>query len=221
MKDGPLGHRPFTPLLVMLILAIALNPVLFALPSGAPVFDLVLLGVLGSAVYAVSGSRRDLAIGLVLGAPAALGRIWVMWRGEPNLVPWSLALLLAFLVYVAVRIFREVFRRGRVTRHTVRGGLCLYLLIGLIWALGFAILESLHPGAFRHEEIVEREAMMQVFIYYSLVTLSTLGYGDVVPILPLARSLAAIEAIIGQLYVAVFVATLVARLLTREDSEQS
>ncbi len=63
--------------------------------------------------------------------------------------------------------------------------------------------------------------MIQVFVYYSLVTLSTLGYGDVVPTLPLARSLAAIEAIVGQLYIAVFVATLVARLLTREDSEQS
>ncbi len=219
MKDEPLHHRPFTPLLLVLILAVALNPVLLALPGGAPAFDLVMLGVLGSAIYAVSGSRRELAIGLVLGIPAALGRIWVM--GAPDPVPWSLALLLAFLVYVAVRIFREVFRPGPVARHTVRGGLCLYLLIGLIWALGFAILESLNPGAFRYEAVVGREAVIQVFIYYSLVTLSTLGYGDVVPILPLARSLAATEAIVGQLYIAVFVATLVARLLNREGSEQS
>jgi hypothetical protein len=221
MKDGPPHHRAFTPLLLILILVIALNPVLLALPGGAPVFDLVMLGVVGSAVYAVSGSRRELAIGLVLGIPAALGRIWVMRPGAPDLVPWSLALLLAFLVYVAVRIFREVFRPGPVTRHTVRGGISLYLLIGLIWAVGFAILESLSPGAFRHEELVGREAVIQVFVYYSLVTLSTLGYGDVVPILPVARSLAAIEAIVGQLYIAVFVATLVARLLTREDSEPS
>ncbi len=63
--------------------------------------------------------------------------------------------------------------------------------------------------------------MMQAFIYYSLVTLSTLGYGDVVPTLPLARSLASIEAIVGQLYLAVLVATLVARGLTREDSQES
>lgn len=221
MKDGPLRHRTFTPLLLVLILAVALNPVLLALPGGAPVFDLVMLGVLGSAIYAVSGSRRELAIGLVLGIPAALGRIWVIRPGAPDLVHWSLALLLAFLVYVAVMIFREVFRPGPVNRHTVRGGLCLYLLIGLSWALGFAILESLSPGAFRHEEVVGREAVLQVFVYYSLVTLSTLGYGDVVPILPLARSLAAIEAIVGQLYIAVFVATLVARLLAREDSKQS
>jgi len=61
--------------------------------------------------------------------------------------------------------------------------------------------------------------VIQVFVYYSLVTLSTLGDGDVVPILPLARSPAAIAATVGQLYIAVFVATLVARLLTREDSE--
>jgi hypothetical protein len=205
----------------MLAVAVALSPVLLALPGGWPAFDLVMLGVLGSAVYALSGSRRELAIGLVLGIPAALGRTWAMRPGAPDLVPWSLALLLAFLVYVAVRIFREVFRRGVVTTHTVRGGLCLYLLIGLIWALGFAILESLSPGAFRHEDLADGEAVIQVFVYYSLVTLSTLGYGDVVPILPLARSLAAIEAIVGQLYIAVFVATLVARLLTREDPERS
>ncbi len=73
MKDGPLRHRTFTPLLLVLILAVALNPVLLALPGGAPVFDLVMIGVLGSAIYAVSGSRRELAIGLVLGIPAALG----------------------------------------------------------------------------------------------------------------------------------------------------
>lgn len=221
MKNGPLRHRPFTPLLLVLILVVALNPVLLALPGGAPVFDLVMLGVLGSAIYAIFGSRRELAIGLVLGVPAALGQIWVMVSGAPDLVPWSLALLLAFLVYVAAVIFREVFRPGSVNRHTVRGGICLYLLIGLIWAMGFAILESLSPGAFRYEEAVGREAVIQVFVYYSLVTLSTLGYGDVAPILPLARSLAAIEAIVGQLYIAVFVATLVARLLTREDSEPS
>ncbi len=213
--------RPFTQAMHRGGVEVLINPVLLALPGGAPVFDLVMLGVLGSAIYAVSGSRRELSIGLVLGIPAALGRIWVMRPAAPDMVPWSLALLLAFLVYVAVRIFREVFRPGPVERHTVRGGLCLYLLIGLIWALGFAILESLSPGAFRHEEVVGREAVIQVFVYYSLVTLSTLGYGDVVPLLPFARSLAAIEAIVGQLYIAVFVATLVARLLTREDSEQS
>ena len=221
MKARPSDHRPFTPLLLMLALAVALHPLVLALPGGAPVFELVMLGVLGSAVYAVSGSRRELAIGLVFGIPAALGLLWGMRPGEPDLAPSSFALLLAFLVYVAWITFREVFRRGRVTRHTVRGGLCLYLLIGLIWALGFAIIESLSPGAFRHEEVVGREGAIQLFVYYSLVTLSTLGYGDVVPIHPLARSLAAIEAIVGQLYIAVFVATLVARFMTGEESERS
>jgi hypothetical protein len=85
-----------------------------------------------------------------------------------------------------VSIFREVFRRGPVSRHTVRRGICLYLSISLVGTLGFAILESLHSVAFRHEDVVGREAMTQTLINYSLVTLSTLGDGDAVPRLPLA-----------------------------------
>jgi membrane-bound metal-dependent hydrolase YbcI (DUF457 family) len=63
MKARPLGHRTFTPLLLMLAVAVALSPVLLALPGGWPAFDLVMLGVLGSAVYAVSGSRREIKAG--------------------------------------------------------------------------------------------------------------------------------------------------------------
>ena len=86
--------------------------------------------------------------------------------------------------------------------------------MGLVWAMGYALLESLQPGAFHYGKLADTQEMVQIFVYYSFVTLSTLGYGDVTPATPVARSMSAAEAIVGQLYLAVFVAALVGRYLS-------
>ena len=91
------------------------------------------------------------------------------------------------------------------------------MLVGLAWAFLFSLLEVLQPGSFNLPELsaepLDLAAMevrrLSVFMYYSLVTLTTLGYGDITPVTPLARNLAAFEAVIGQLYIAILVARLV------------
>ena len=91
------------------------------------------------------------------------------------------------------------------------------MLVGLAWAFLFSLLEVLQPGSFNLPELsaepLDLAAMevrrLSVFMYYSLVTLTTLGYGDITPVTPLARNLAAFEAVMGQLYIAILVARLV------------
>ena len=90
------------------------------------------------------------------------------------------------------------------------GALCLYLLLGVLWTILFAFVELARPAAFHYAKDVPGDAL-ENFMYYSFVTLTTLGYGDLTPVHPVARTLAYLEAVVGQLYIAVLVASLVGR----------
>jgi hypothetical protein len=126
-----------------------------------------------------------------------------------------LLLTITFLTFTAVVVLRQVLGRGAsVTADTIAGAVCVYLLLGVIWALFYSLLELAHPGSFQVGGQVlasssGHSAVRPDLLYLSLVTLSTLGYGDVLPITAQARMLAAIEAIIGQLYLAVLIARLI------------
>jgi len=124
----------------------------------------------------------------------------------------STAWLIAGLA-LSVVVARAVFGPGRVTFHRVVGAVLLYLIIGLIFVAlyGFVALQA--PEAFTNLPALHGNfAVAGNLIYFSFVTLTTTGYGDIAPLHPYARSLANVEAIIGQIYPA----TLLARLVTLE-----
>ena len=108
---------------------------------------------------------------------------------------------------------RAVFAAGKVTYHRVIGAVLLYLMIGFVFVALFCFIALLEPNAFTGlGPLQDNLAVVANFIYFSFVTLTTVGYGDIIPVHPVARGLANIEAIIGQLYPA----TLLARLVTLE-----
>jgi ion channel len=109
-------------------------------------------------------------------------------------------------------VARAVFGPGRVNYHRVVGAILLYLLIAVIFATLFAFAGLLLADAFSGLALVDTPAVASHLIYFSFVTLTSTGYGDVVPVHPIARSLCNVETIIGQLYPA----TLLARLVTLE-----
>jgi ion channel len=116
-------------------------------------------------------------------------------------------------VVLAVVVARAVFARGQVTFHRVMGAILLYLSIGLIFVALFCFAALQLPDAFTGLRLHDDNlAVAGNFIYFSFITLTSVGYGDIVPVHPYARSLANVEAIIGQLYPA----TLLARLVTLE-----
>ena len=116
----------------------------------------------------------------------------------------TLLVLLLFAMIVAARAYRP----GPVTHHRIQGAIAVLLLLGLIWANAYALLYHLRPAAF--SGAVGDAPGALTWIYYSFVTLTTMGYGDITPVHPIARSLANSEALSGQLYIAVMLARLMA-----------
>ena len=123
-------------------------------------------------------------------------------------------MVLGFTITV---LFRHLFTTDEVTWNTIAASLCIYLLMIVLWAEFYAIVALLDPSAFKlppdHVAVgAYREFSglgSTIALYYSLVTMTTLGYGDIVPVTAPARMLAGLQAVTGQLYIAVLVARLV------------
>jgi hypothetical protein len=119
-----------------------------------------------------------------------------------------------FLVLAAVVAVRAIFLPGPVDLNRVTGSLCVYLLIGIAWAELYQLLHGYDPGSFAGIEQQQGHALSWRFLYFSFVTLTTLGYGDVLPLTIYAQTLTAMETVIGQFYLAVLVAALVSAYLS-------
>jgi hypothetical protein len=128
--------------------------------------------------------------------------------GHPG---WDTALKISGLAILVVMTLRQTFRPGPVSLHRVMGGITAYLLIGVTWAFGYKLLMEQRPDAIHFQTFVGGipTAEPSLLIYFSFSTLTSVGYGDAYPVHRIARSLATAEALIGQLYPAVLIATLV------------
>ena len=162
-------------------------------------------------------SASPIALTLMCIAFLANVAVFLLRLSQP---PWAynLHLLAAAWLIISITlgtiVARQVFRRGRVTYHRIVGAVLLYLLIAVCFASLFAFLGLSIPDAFRGVVFADNAALASELFYLSFATLTTTGYGDLVPVHPFARSLCNAEAVIGQLYPA----TLLARLVTLELS---
>jgi Ion channel len=134
--------------------------------------------------------------------------------GTRALMGWNACFSLLSLLALTVVVLTQVHRRGPVTGHRVRGAVAGYLLLGLTCAWAYSLIDFLIPGAFQMPaaDLRSAEGQSDAFVYFSVVTLTTLGYGDITAVHPVARSVVMIEALMGQLYPAI----LIARLVTLE-----
>jgi len=123
------------------------------------------------------------------------------------------AVVLLFSISSAVIAAKHVFGGTQVDHNLLFGAMCVYLLMGLIWAILYGLLFQFWPGSFNGIEGVEGKAPMDTLLYFSFITLASLGYGDITPVAPLARTLAYLEVISGQLYIAIMLAGLVGLFL--------
>jgi voltage-gated potassium channel Kch len=128
----------------------------------------------------------------------------------------------ALLIIGTIACFQSAFKSGPVDNERIFAAISLYLTIGLIFALFFSLLDGSLPGSFSHPSsiiITPRDSLITHYTYFSFVTLTTLGYGDIVPLSGPARGLAVLEAIIGQIYLALVIARLVS-LYGQSDSSR-
>jgi len=183
---------------------------------GGRLYDYMVTGILLVALVETTRSRRHGIIALLFGVPAIGARLAFSYSDDTVAINSTVlglsALFFAFLIW---NLLRDLLMGHRSTSERVFGALTAYLCIGILFALIFAHIQYRDPEAFRIPEYLlpgstQSEALMvPVFTYFSFVTMTTLGYGDVVPITEQARSIAWMEAIIGQLFLAVMVGGLV------------
>ena len=194
------------------LLAVLAIGIFVALPIvGGPTLgvarELVLTVVLVSGLFVVGRDK-------VLLRPAAFfvaGTLAVGWLAElggyPIATRGSLSLNLVYLAGLVVVVLERVLRAGRVTVHRINGAIAAYLLFAVIFANAYELVETLQPGSFGG---VTASRGWGGFLYFSQVTLFTVGYGDITPVAAGARSLAMLEGLIGQLFPAILLARLVA-----------
>jgi voltage-gated potassium channel Kch len=131
-----------------------------------------------------------------------------------------LLILLSFLVWMTWLAVRQVLFTGSITSNDIVGAICIYMLLGMIWAILYLILAQIVPGAFNGVPHAPWLENFSTAIYFSFVTITTLGYGDVSPAIPLARFLVIMEAIIGVFYMAILVASLIGVRMSIRDAER-
>ena len=201
----------FLRLLIVLLVLFLSQPLVAGTGAiASSLLNLVFVVVLAVAAASVSARLWVRAVVIGVGAVAFVSSwvavFWVQARIE-ILVYGS---YLAFFTLVCANVLGHVFDRTAVDANKLYAVCCVYLLAGIAWAFLYAITEALVPGSFDLSKFADvPTGRMQHLIYFSLVTLTTLGYGDIAPVSGFAQTSAALEAIFGQAYLAVLVARLV------------
>jgi voltage-gated potassium channel Kch len=206
-------------LLASLLLLILVRPFVGEQVLGLALLNIFLLATLATCVLTCSVNRIQVGLGLGLTAALLITNQLHDITGHPALGTASSALGLVFFGYITSGMLRHLFlHTRRVSADTICGALSVYLLMGVAWAFAYALLELAEPSSFSFGAAATgREDDFARFLSFSFVTLTTLGYGDVVPVTPKGNSLATTEAIVGQIYLTVLVARLVAIHLRHSD----
>ncbi len=207
----------FTVLLTAILLLLIVHPLLWE-GADLPLIHYAFLGVamLGG-ILALFQGKASRIVAVALGVPALVGVLAIhAFPTTPAMIAavFLHVLPMLFIGYTAFTILTIIFRGAVVTADDINGAFCGYLLIGIAFAHLYALVEFHRPGSFSLPANVgvmpENEAARQSLLtYFSLVTLTTVGYGDITAVSPPARSLACVEAVIGQFYIAVVAAELI------------
>lgn len=197
-------HR-FAWLFVSLLLTLAANPIFDALFHINPIQVLLAVNLL--AAIAGAAQERWLRVLSYLGVAFVAGRTIAAAVDVPFLLPASSIAWLIAVALAVVATARYAFRAESVDAEHVCAALDVYLLVGLIFGVGYALLDAVWPSSFGAP--AESDLSIMRGIYFSFVTLATLGYGDIVPTSDVSRGIVILEAVIGQFYLAVVVARLV------------
>lgn len=213
----------FRGLLFFLLLYIIVSPFLLPYPSLIVLIHGSLSVTLLMSVWAVQKQQnhRSFAMGLLL--PVLL----LYWLGIYDVIPFGrIGSYTCFALYFGLLVHSfslQILKSPRITIDVIFATLCLYIIIGMFWAALYALLYEIDPGAYSGS-LLENGAdssLLTTFIYFSMVTLTTLGYGDITPQTPGAGALCQAQAIIGQFYITVVVAWLVGNFVTDKKQKET
>jgi hypothetical protein len=191
--------------MVSILLLLILSAVLEGIEYGYIVVNTMSSIVFFLGVYAVGRNKRTLITLIILGLPWFLSE-WAFTKSSKTIFTSML-----FFIFVTATILEHILRTEEVTTDTLYGAVCVYLLLGIMWASIYGFLEYITPGAvFKGSDgDINTKLTTNELIYYSYSTLATIGYGDITSVTPVGRILSVLEAVFGQLYIALLVARLI------------
>jgi voltage-gated potassium channel len=210
------GESRYGLLLIVLFVLLLIYPFLGYHKYLTWLFTLTSLGVVASALRASHGRGTAYLVTLLLGFAFVLAELLSRSFAVTAAYPYAVALRVLFFSQMIVMIFVSIMKSKHVSKDTVLGASCIFVMLGLAFGSTFILLEWFVPGAFYIPDLAKtansnlgQQSLEFDLVYFSLVTMTTLGYGDILPIAPTARALAAFEAMISQLYLAIIIARLV------------
>jgi hypothetical protein len=210
-----IGNR-YRVLLLSLTALVILTPLLRATAFTRILLDFLTSIVFLAALWAVFKRHRTRMIAVLFGIPTLIG----LWTGYliPGIPKFPLAvsfhaIAAIFFSFSVVAMLRGLFNDRKISTDSIYGAFCGYLMAGLVFGNLYSLVELNVPGSFAGDAFKDRSVHDHHFLltYFSFLTITTVGYGDVIPASDSARGLAVIEAIFGQFYIAVLVAELIGR----------
>jgi len=211
VQDSSFKRANFRQLLAALLAFLILSPLAQILfPNSAAIivnFTFTITIVIG--VWSLIDDRKWFLFGLGLAAFSLLLALLEFFYSSEFIYIASILVLLFFLINSLVLAIKHILFGPKIDMNKIVGSITIYLLIGIIWALLYGLVEVLIEGSFSGNLLSVGGSRFWDLIYFSFVTLTTLGYGDILPMNTYARTLAYMEAIVGQFYIAILVASLV------------
>jgi hypothetical protein len=199
-------------LLICLLFILLVYPLFIGKEMAGKIFALFFSGILISGVYAISSHKRvNLVISVLLAFPALV----LMWTDQVRdiyIVEVLASVFIALFSFFSVFcLILHIMKARKVTLDILAGAASAYLLLGISWGILYSLLELVNSGSFFMTSAIQQEAIKDwsIFNYFSFTTLTTVGYGDVIPVSEYAQSLAVLEAVTGVLFTALLISRLV------------
>lgn len=210
-------ERRFISLFVSLLLLILVAPAFIDRPYGELILDGLSLVILLTSIFSIRENKKPLAFLVVI---AFFILFLTLLKGQFGGALEMADLVLTILFYncIAGLIIHSILSEKEMTRDLIFGALCAYLLIGVSFAALYRVVEILHPGSFIYSIPISSSVVAaHDLVYFSFTCLSTVGFGDIVPLSPQAKAVIILEEITGVFYLAVLVARLVGNMSSSKD----
>jgi hypothetical protein len=209
-------RSPFAWLMAVILAMVLTTPFLQDYIRLRVLLDVFYTVIFVSALYLVGQEKRLVKVAVVFAVPMILSLWAAYFFPSEHIVSVGRVCGIIFFMLAIYHCGQFITKAPQVTQDVIIAAVVIYLLMALMWSYAYALLEFYHPGSFNSLEGLSRESR-QFFLYYSFVTLTTLGFGDITPLSDKAKALTMLQAFIGQVYLVVVLAWLVGMHVSRKS----